>query len=100
MLFLSTGFSAKNYGKESVSYAEQVYYQVLPFMFTALAITTMIRYKITIEYSFVNSHIPKMLKTFIWGSTSYLILACIILPAVSIDNNVSDLANRLINLFV
>lgn len=69
-------------------------------MFTALAITTLIRYKITIEYSFVNTKVPIFIRKLIWLSTTYLILACIILPSVAIDNNVNDLTNKLTNFFV
>lgn len=52
MIFLSTGFVARNRGKYSVSYNTQTYLQTLPFLFAALCIITLCKYKTKIYFGF------------------------------------------------
>lgn len=61
-------------------------------MFTALAIITMLKYKLRIEYTFKSQKIPISI---VWGIncfTGMVVICCVFLPTVTTDRHVSDKA--------
>ena len=96
MLFLSMGFVSKSGGQ--VRYGEQIYFQVFPFVFTALAIICMQKYKLKVYYQFNCSTIPKSEQRVQQAMTALLFVLMLLLPSISVSRKVSDLAAKTVNL--
>ena len=96
MVFLSMGFVSKSGGQ--VRYGEQVYFQVFPFVFTALAIICMQKYKLKVYYQFDCSSIPKTEQRVQQAMTALLFVLMLLLPSISMSRKVSDLAAKTVNL--
>ena len=60
MVFLATGFVAFIHGPDSINYRTQIFIQVLPFMFTAMCIITMLKHKTKIYYGFQGKEAPQI----------------------------------------
>ncbi len=98
MAFLSMGMKAKKTNQpDSVSYSAQVFLQVIPFMFTALAIITMLKYKVRLNFVFKNEKIPNSVTLLLHFFTAFTVLGCIVLPLMMVDPHISDRATRITN---
>jgi hypothetical protein len=69
-------------------------------MFTALAIITMLKYKICIHYTFANQKIPTKVQLGIWAFTGVTVLVCILLPSLTVDPYISDRGCKWMNVLV
>lgn len=62
-----------------------------------MAIITLIKYKLRIEYAYLDEIIPN---TMVWAVNSYTVLIVFLsflLPSLTIDRKISDVANKAIN---
>ena len=82
MVFLPTGFVAIIHGPYSINYQTQIFIQVLPFMFTAMCIITMLKHKTKIYYGFQGKEAPQI--TF-FVLQLFTIVGCLILATITID---------------
>ena len=96
MVFLSMGFMAR-FGV-AVRYGDQIFFQVFPFVFTALAIICMQKYKLKVFYQFDGSSIPQTEQRVQQGITGLLFVLMFLLPSISVSKKISDLAAKTVNL--
>jgi hypothetical protein len=95
MVFLNMGAMAK--AGIVVPYWYQDFFQVMPFMFTALAIITMLKYKLKIDFAYKNNQIPARTVYLIWLISIFTVIGCILLPTLTKNKNFSDKATRIMN---
>lgn len=62
-----------------------MYYQTLPFLFTALAIITLMKYKLRVYFLLLNEKVPTQIRVSINCFILLTIAGFIILPTASIS---------------
>lgn len=69
-------------------------------MFSGLAIITMIKYKIQIEYLFKNEKIQKRTQYSVNGFIVVLIVGSFLLPTLSVNKHVSNSVTKTLNILL
>ena len=77
--------------QDKVTYQQQQYLQVMPFLFIALAIITMFTYKSDIYYQLTNGgKIPQSVQLGTCIYTLFTIVGYLLIPSVQVNPNVTD----------
>lgn len=66
-------------------------------MFTALAILTLLKYKLKIRYTYKREKIPKNIILFVRIFIVCTILGCLLLPGLTIDRKISNKGAKVMN---
>lgn len=69
-------------------------------MFTALAIITLLRYKVRLNFVFKNEKIPDSVTLSLHFFAAFTVIICIILPLLTVDPKISDKASHYMNLTI
>lgn len=76
---------------QQVTYRQQAYLQVMPFLFIALAIINMFKYKSDIYFQLTNGgKIPSTVKLAVWIYLLLTVVGYLLIPTIQVDPNVTD----------
>jgi len=70
---------------------------MLPFMFTALAIITMLKCKLRIYYGFKGERIPSAVIKSVQIFTIITVIGCILIFCIAASKSISDVVSKSIN---
>ena len=91
MMFLTTGIVALSKGSPSaVPYKYQVWTQTWPFMFTALCIINILKYKLHLYYSFKQELAPKSVRAGLILLVVITVGLGVYFPIIDCDANLFD----------
>jgi hypothetical protein len=66
-------------------------------MFTALAILTILKYKLKILYGYKREKIPVKTIWFVWMFIICTVFGCLLLPTLTVDRKISDKGVKIMN---